>query len=411
MNFLFMIIGTPRTIYNRHCSGLITMSPLEGIVVIEVGHQVAAPSCSLLLADLGAEVWKIEKPGQGDQSRYWNPKNPGGAFYALNRNKKSVSLDIKHGRDVLLSMVRKADVFVENFTPGTMRRYGLEYEDISKINPRIVYCSISGYGATGPYSNRPGWDPVIQALSGYMSLIGYDGGPYVRAPSSVFDQATGMFGALGILGALMMRERTGVGSKVEANLLASLVSIMGNLIADFSVAGTAAKREGDGMRFRAPYGVFRTRTKPIYIAVANDPDWEKFCHALGLQKLLSDERFSTASERIRNKAILTSVLEENFAEAESDEILDKLLKIEIPCSPVNTIPEALMDPHIAEHMIEELPISSNETVKISAIPFKLSGSRPPILSPPKIGEHTDLILEKCGYGKSEISNLRSQGIL
>lgn len=389
------------------------MYALEDILVLEVGHQVAAPYCSLLLADLGAEVWKIEKPGQGDGTRRWNPSKPGGAFYALNRNKKSISLDLKQGKDVFLSMVKKADVIVENLAPGTMERYGLDYATVSSINPRIIYCSVSGYGSDGPYSKLPGWDPVIEALSGYMSMIGHQGEPFSRAPSSTFDQSTGMLAALGILSALRSRDKTGKGSKVEVSLLDTIISILGYMITDYSMTGITPKRQGSEMDHRAPYGVFRTRTQPIYLAVALDEDWDRFCQALGATGLFSDERFQTLVGRVKNKQQLNAIVEELFSKMDCQEIVQLLVKFDIPCAPVNTIPDALQDPHIkSRKLVVDLAVTPEQKVKVANTPFRLSPEGTKAFSrSPNLGEQTDLILEKCGYDKKEITNLRTRGIL
>lgn len=386
---------------------------LEDIIVLEAGHQVAAPACTMLLSDMGAEVWKIERPGQGDGTRNWNLTKPGGAFYALNRNKKSISLDIKQGKDVFLSLAKKADVLVENLAPGAMKKYGLDYDSVSALNPRIIYCSISGYGSGGPYTNLPGWDPVIEALSGYMSLIGREEEPFSRAPSSTFDQFTGTFAALGILGALRQREKTGTGSKVEVSLLETMISVLGYLITDYSMTGTTPKRQGAELDFRAPYGVFRTKTQPIYVAVAEEVDWSKFCKAMDLSNLQADERFSTRPRRVSNKQALREKIEEAFSELESREIVRRLVEFDVPCAPVNTIAEALSDPQVlSRNMVVDLKVPDGETVKVANTPINFSGpDARPFAQPPRIGAHTNTILQECGYTEADIASLRERGIL
>ena len=244
-----------------------------------------------------------------------------------------------------------------------------------------------------------------------MSLIGHQGEPFSRAPSSTFDQS-GMLAALGIVSALRLREKTGKGSKVEVSLLDTIVSVLGYLIADFSMTGIVPKRQGAEMDHRAPYGVFQTKTRPVYVAVAEETDWDKFCQAFGLTQLSSDERFSTLAKRVKNKQALHAVIEDIFSKLESEEIVNQLVKFDIPCSPVNAISDALLDPHvISRKMVVDLAVSSTETVKVANTPLRIGSDTRSFSRPPDLGEHTDSILEKCGFSKDEIQNLKSKGVL
>ena len=378
---------------------MVLKSPLEGIKVLDFTHEVAGPHCTMLLGDLGAEIIKVERPGRGDRGRHWVGMRET-IFIAHNRNKKSIVLDLKseEGRKIALELAKKVDVIVENFVPGTMKKFGLDYESIKKVNPRIIYCSISGYGQDGPYANRPAWDPIIEAESGLMSLTG-DPEPCLpsRIPASIVDCGAGVYAALAIVSALLYREKTGKGQMIDISMLDIAALWAGYWIAYSSITGEVRERMGSAAPVGAPYQVFRTKDSYIFIAAFEDEHWRRFCEALGIEDFMNNPLFSTREKRAENRKVLIEKLDKIIRAWKTEELVDKLIKAGVPCAPVNNTIQVATHPQLLHrNMIIEIKYKGQK-VKVPGIPFKLSECRLRIkYLPPEIGQHTEEVLREFG---------------
>ncbi|MEM2464346.1 MAG: CoA transferase [Candidatus Bathyarchaeia archaeon] len=376
-------------------------APLEGIKVLDFTHEVAGPHCAALLADLGADVIKIEPP-RGDRARYWVDMLET-AYIVNNRNKRGISLDLRteEGKKVALELVKRADVLVENFVPGTMKKFGLDYESVKAINPRIIYCSISGYGQTGPYYQRPAWDPVIEAESGLMSMTG-DPEPCLpsRIPASIVDYGTGAYAALAILAALIYREKTGRGQYIDISMLDVASMWAGYWIAWSSLTGKVRERMGSAAPIGAPYQVYRTKDGYIFIAAYEDDAWKKFCEILKADYLVNDPLFSTRESRAKNREKLSQLIEKLTKEWKTKDLENALINAGIACGPVNTTLDLLNHPQLLHrNMIVEVEYKGKK-VKMPGIPLKFSDFKLEIRSPPpEIGQHNKEILRELGLNK------------
>ncbi len=393
--------------------------PLQGIRVLDLSQVVAGPFCSMLLADMGAEVIKVERPDIGDNLRKWGPPFLGGEgvyFLYLNRNKKSITLNLKseEGKRIFTQLLKRSDVLLENFRPGTMERLGFGYEEVSRINPRIIYCRISGYGQTGPYRNRGGYDLLAQGESGLISVTGeQDRPPGAKVGVAIVDMGTGLYAAIGILLALMAREKTGRGQLVDVSLLDSAVSWMLQPIGYYLSTGRLPKRLGTAHPVAAPYQVFKTRNIYITVGCAADRNWRALCRVLGLDELADDPRFSTNPKRVENREELAEILGEIF-ERESGEVwLRRLQEAGVPCAPVNTVDRLLEHPQLqARGMFVEVEHRKAGRLMLTGIPIKLSDTPGEVRSPsPMLGEHTEEILSWLGYSSEEIKELRERGVI
>ncbi|KYH36495.1 MAG: CoA transferase [Candidatus Bathyarchaeota archaeon B23] len=393
--------------------------PLRGIRVLDLSQVVAGPFCSMLLADMGAEVIKVERPGVGDNLRRWGPPFLGGEgvyFLYLNRNKKSITLNLKseEGRRIFTQLLKRSDVLLENFRPGTMERLGFGYEEASRINPRIIYCRVSGYGQTGPYRDRGGYDLLAQGESGLISVTGEpDRPPGAKVGVAIVDMGTGLYAAVGILLALRAREKTGRGQLVDVSLLDSAVSWMLQPLGYYLAMGQLPKRLGTAHPVAAPYQTFRTRDIYITIGCAADRNWRALCRVLGLEELADDPRFSTNPRRVENREELARILGEVF-EGESGEVwLRRLQEAGVPCAPVNTVDRVVEHPQLGERgMFVEVKHPKAGRLRLTGIPVKLSETPGEIHSPPPLlGEHTEEILGWLGYSPEEIRELRGRGVI
>lgn len=394
--------------------------PLDGLRVLDLSRILAGPFCSMILADLGAEVIKVEAPEKGDDTRSWGPPFICGEstyFLCVNRNKKSITLNLKakEGKEILYKMAERSDVFLENFRPRVARKLEIDYQIISKINPRIIYCSISGFGQTGPYRNRPAYDIIIQGMSGLMSVTGEENNPPIRIGVSITDIGAGMYAAIAILSALIAREKTGRGQWIDISLLDSTISWMTHIFANYFATGVAPKRMGSAHPNIAPYQCFKAADgKYLTLAVGNDEIWKRFCNALGLERLVEDPEFATNQKRVQNMDRLISILNEIFLKKKCNEWIKILLEKEIPCSPVHTIDEVLRDPQILNrNMLIEIEHPKAGKIKQTGIPMKLSGTPLKIRSPPPLlGQHTEEILKSLlELSKEEINRLREKNVI
>lgn len=386
------------------------MLPLEGLNVLDLSESAAMPFCSMLLADMGAEVIKLEQQ-KGDNFRWIMA----GAIAAnINRNKRCISVDIRveQGKEIASKLVKKADIFLESFRPGVIDRLGFGYEAVSKMNPRIIYCSISGFGQSGPYREWAGYDVVAQAMSGIMMVTGEAGRPLVRIGSSVIDYGTGMFAAYAIMLALTVREKTGKGQRIDVSLFDTAVSWMNYWITFYSITGKVPERMGSAHEMLAPYQVFDAADKPVFIGVSTDKFWKDFCNIFNLKHLIDDSRFATNEKRKENRKELTSIVSEAVKRQSSDQILEKLREAGIPCAPILTVDEVIGDPHVlARDMIVQIDDPLAGKIKITKSPIFLSEKRGSIRRPaPLLGEHTVEVLSELGYSKAKIQELIDNGI-
>jgi formyl-CoA transferase len=392
--------------------------PLDGVRVVDLTRVLAGPYCTMMLADMGADVIKVEIPGRGDDSRAWGPPWAGteSAYYlSANRNKRSITLNFRTegGRRVLLDLVRRADVFVENFIPGSLDRLGLGYEDLKKVNPGLVYCSVSGYGYDGPYATRPGYDFIAQAEGGIMSVTGEPEGPPMKVGVAIADITTGMFAAAAILAALRHRDRTGQGQRVEVSLLESVVGWLANVAMNYLVSGELPRRYGNAHPNVVPYQAFATSDGWVAIGVGNDAQFRRFCDVIGRPELADDPRFRTNSDRVINRDVLIPILEEIFKSRTTDEWIEALTAAELPCGPINTLDRVFRHPQVLHRrMVEEIDHPTAGRIKLVGIPYKFSATPLAIRRhPPTLGEHTEEVLRELGYSEAEVAALRAEGAI
>ena len=379
--------------------------PLAGVRVLDFSKILAGPLCTQYLADLGAEVVKVE-PLKGDDTRGWPPfeGGVGAIFTAVNRNKRGIAVDLKHpaGLAIAHELARKADVVVESFGPGAADRLGIGWDRLRELNPRIVYASISGYGTQGPLKDGKGYDLIAQAFTGMLSLTGEPGGPPARSPFSPVDQATGLHAVIGIMGALMQRDRTGRGVKIETSLFDSAVGFLGYFLQNYWVRGTEPERPGSGHESLCPYQAFETADAPIILGIANDGFWQTFCELAQEPALAADARFTTNGDRVANRAVLIPIVAGILADRGRADWLADLAARNIPSSPVHTLGELSGHPHTeASGMI--LHDGAFRTV---ATPLRADGERLGLRQrPPAIGEHTRAVLAELGYATDRIDAL------
>jgi crotonobetainyl-CoA:carnitine CoA-transferase CaiB-like acyl-CoA transferase len=383
---------------------------LEGIKILDLTRYLAGPYCSMILGDLGAEVVKIERPKTGDGSRQWGPPFIHGEsayFLSVNRNKKSVTINLrtKEGCEIVRKMASTYDVLIENYRPGIVQKLGLDYETLSKINPQLIYCSISGFGQTGPYREKPSYDIVGQAMGGLMSLTGEENRPPVKIGVAISDIFAGMYAVIGILSALIARKKTGKGQLIDVSLLDGLVSILSHQAGNYLVSGIDPKRLGSAHPTIAPYQAFQASDSYFVIAVGNDALWQRFCQGVNLPELVTDSRFATNPDRVKNRAELTQLLNAHFQKKTVEEWLSLIENAGVPCGPVLRLSEVFNDPQVLHRkMVEELEHPSAGHIRVVGTPLKLSTTPASIrTSPPILGEHTVDILQSLGYTPSEIA--------
>jgi crotonobetainyl-CoA:carnitine CoA-transferase CaiB-like acyl-CoA transferase len=392
--------------------------PLDGIRVIDLSRVIAGPWCGALLGDLGADVVKVEDTGAGDESRTWPPDRDGesAAYLLFNRNKRGMTLDLKapEGVEVVKALAARADVLVENFRTGTMEAFGLGYDELARLNPRLVYCSVSAFGRTGPRKDNPGYEALMQAFSGIMSITGEPDGAPVRSAVSFLDLTTGVLCALGVVAAVMQRERSGVGQRVDGSLLDTAVSLLAYHAEGYLLAGVVPKPLGSGHPSLSPYRNFRCKDGQwVFIAAANDRFWQKFARAVGLDWMLSDPRFAQNRERVAHRGELERIVADAVAGWEREPLLARLAEADVPATPVNTVDQVMTDPQtVARGLVERVAHSRLGEIPVVGLPLRFSGTDTAIRrAAPLRGEHTDQILAECGYPPERIRELRARKVI
>lgn len=390
---------------------------LEGLRVLDLTRVLAGPYTTMILADLGAEVIKLEMPGSGDDSRAFPPHVNGESAYfmSLNRNKRSMTLNLKSetGKEIFLEMIKKVDIIVENFRPGTMERLGLGYEILKQENPKLIYAAASGFGHSGPYSKRPAYDAIVQAMGGIMSITGQPGGPPTRVGTSIGDITAGLFAAIGILASLVHRENTGIGQKVDVAMLDSQVAILENAIARYTANGEVPEPIGNRHPAITPFEPFATKDGQLMIAIGNNTLWSKFCGVIKRKELLDDPRFITNAQRTANHAELKPLLTTIFLEKSTAEWRQLFDQSGIPNGPINSVDQVVIDPQVvAREMIVEVDHPKAGKTSLPGIPIKLSETPGSIRQPaPLLGEHTvEILRDVFGYSLDQIQAMDEQGI-
>jgi crotonobetainyl-CoA:carnitine CoA-transferase CaiB-like acyl-CoA transferase len=391
---------------------------LEGIRVVDLSRVLAGPFCGMLLSDLGADVIKVEDTGTGDESRTWPPHKDGesAAFLVINRNKRDMTLDLKapEGVEAVKRLVSKADVLIENFRTGTMESYGLGYDTLSALNPRLVYCSVSAFGRSGPRKDAAGYEALMQAFSGIMSITGEPDGAPLRAGVSFLDLTTGIFCAFGIVNALLHRVHTGNGQRVDGSLLETAVTLLNYHAEGYLLTGAIPKALGSSHPSLSPYRTFRCRDGQwIFIAGANDRFWQRLAPALGLGHMTTDPRFAVNIQRVKHRRELEAALEDAIGKQDREPLLKVLEDAGVPATPVNTVDQVMNDPQTAARaMIERVVHPRLGEIPVVGTPVKFSRMRAGVrTAAPLLGQHTDEILGEHGYTPEQIAALRAKKVV
>jgi formyl-CoA transferase len=402
------------------------MRPLDAIRILDITRALAGPYCTMMLGDLGADVIKVERPGSGDETRGWGPPfvgkpygpYPGESAYfiAANRNKRSMTVNIqsREGQEIIRKLAAISDVLVENYRTGDLDRLGLGYSDLHRLFPKLVYCSISGYGRTGPYAERPGYDAILQGEGGMMSITGPVAGPPSRAGIPIIDITSGMFAATAILAALRARDTTGEGQLVDISLFDSHVALLTNVASNYLVGGKPPGRLGNAHPNLVPYDAFSARDGWFIVGVANDKQWGVLCDLLARPDIKTDSRFAANRDRVANRDVLGAELNQIFSRRNVDDWLADLAKAGLPCGRINSIPEVFSHP---QAQAREMTLSSEHptagTVQFPGFPYKFSETPADILRPPPLlGEHTEEVLTGLlGYSTEGVASLRDKAAI
>ena len=394
------------------------MQPLEGVKVLDLSRTLAGPFCTMMLGDMGADVVKVEQPGSGDESRRFTPPswNDESCYYlSSNRNKRSITVDLKstEGKAIMMKLVQDADILVENFRTGTMEKLGLGYEELKKMNPRLIFCSISGFGRTGPEKNRAGYDLLLQGFGGLMSITGEEGGPPVKAGMSIVDLTTGMFAVYGIMNGLFAAQKTGKGQFIDVSLLDGQITLLNHMATGYMATGKPAGKMGSAHPSLVPYQAFRAKDMDIILAVANDGLWKKCCMALEWHDLLDDVRFEKNVDRVAHRDELVKLISDKLIFWESKDLFEILDSHGVPCGPIHTIDQILNHPQTkAREMMLPIQHPTIENLQVPGFPVKMGGTPQSVrYYPPLLGEHTDDVLSELGYSTEDIQRLKNKQII
>ena len=398
--------------------------PLAGIKVLDISRVLAGPWCGQMLADMGADVIKVERPGSGDDTRHWGPPWLAGteesAYYlCANRGKRSLTVDMAkpEGQAVIKQLVAQSDVLIENFKVGGLKRYGLDYASLQALNPKLIYCSITGFGQESPYAHRAGYDFMIQAMGGIMSLTGKPddepGGGPVKSGVAFTDIFTGLYAANAVLAALYQRRDSGVGCHIDMALMDVQVGVLANQALNYLTSGNVPQRLGNAHPNIVPYQAFATQDGHIIVAVGNDEQFKRFCTVLSLPGLADDPRFATNGARVNQRALLVPQLEAALAQRGTDEWLAAFEAVGVPCGPINTLDRVFDDPHVkARGLKQTLPHAQAGQVDLVANPIRFNGKQmSATTAPPHLGEHTENVLDELGITPEQRTALREAGII
>jgi len=393
--------------------------PLKGVRVIDLTRVIAGPYCSMILGDLGAEIIKVEQPKTGDESRAWGPpwaKEMSAYFISINRNKKSLTLNLKkaEGVKILKSLVEKADVVLENFRPGTMEGLGLGYDTLKEINPRMIYCDITGFGTEGPYRDKPGLDAILQAIGGLMSITGEPAGEPVRVGVPVTDLFTGIYAFGAIASALFAREQTGIGQRISINLLAMQAAMLVYIGSSYLVGGVIAQRWGSAHPTIVPNEAHRAKDGYLIFTVVNERMWKSFCHILDMEELCQDPKFSENVRRLKNRKALYEAIDRKLADKTVEEWVSLFDQAGIPCGPINSLDRFFNDPQVLHlGLVKEVEHPHYGKVKMVGPPATFSKTPIAIQSPPPtLGEHSqDILTRLLGLSDEEVKNLKNQEVI
>jgi crotonobetainyl-CoA:carnitine CoA-transferase CaiB-like acyl-CoA transferase len=397
-------------------------TPVAGLKVLDLSKVLAGPLCAQYLGDMGADVLKLESTGAGDETRGWPPfredaagERTGTVFLSANRNKRSLAIDLgsEAGRAAVLRLADRADVVIESFGPGVAKRLGVDAATLRARNPRLVHCSISGFGSVGPMREGKGYDVILQAFCGMLAITGERDGPPVRSPFSPVDQATGLHALIGILAALLERSRTGVGTTVEASLFDTATGFLGYFLQGYWERGTEPERPGSGHESLCPYEVFEARDAPLILGVANDGLWRSFCAVAGLQAIVADARFATNAARVAHRDETVALVRRALAERDRDDWIAALGAVGIPCSPLHTLGELSAHPHTAASgMVYEYANERLGPMRAVAQPLRFGGERTALRRPPPAhGEHGRELLREAGYDDAQIDAMVAAGAI
>ena len=395
------------------------MKALQDIQVLDLTRALAGPFCTLMLGDYGADVIKIEIPETGDDTRHWGPPFIGDEsayFLSINRNKRSLTLNFKEQEaiKIFLKLVEKADVVVENFTPGVMKRFGLDYEAVKAINPSIIYCSISGFGQDGPYQNRPAYDQIMQGVSGLMSITGEPDGEPQKVGIAVSDIGAGMWAAFAVMTALHHRNNSGDGQHIDISMLDAQVAWMTYQAAYFFANEEPPKRLGAAHPTLVPYQAFMSQDgKYVNVAVGSERLWERFCEGVDRMDLKDDPNFAQNGDRVRNRSTLVPLLQEYFLTQPADYWVDALQAVNVPAGPINDLADVFSDPQILHReMLVEIPHPTLKSIKQTGLPLKFSVTPGAFdKHPPLLGEHNEEILNSLGYSAQDIAGLTNNSVI
>lgn len=394
--------------------------PLEELRIIDLSRIVAGPLATQIFGDYGAEIIKIEQPGVGDDSRQWRPPAaPDGSatyFLSLNRNKKSVTLNLKHprGKEILRALVRKADVLIENFKPGTMEDLGLGYETLRQENPRLIYCGISGWGASGPKRGWAGYDAIMQGVTGLMAITGEPDRPPVKSGVALLDEITALYAHGAILAALYFRERTGQGQKVECSLLESGVASLMDAATAYLIAGDVRERWGSAHPSIVPYQAFRAKDDYLMVGAGNERLWKAFCEVIRAPEWTADPRFDSNEKRVARRQELVRMIEERLQTRSRDEWVEAFGAAGLPTGPINAVAEVFQDPQVRHRgMVQEVTHPTAGKIKLAGVPVKFSSTPGAVASPPPfLGQHTEELLGRLlGLGAAELARLKQEGVI
>lgn len=391
---------------------------LKGIKVLDLSRVLAGPFCASILGDMGAEVIKVEDTKIGDEVRTWPPHREGesACFLVNNRNKRGIAVDIKtpEGVEIIRRLAQKADVLIENFRTGAMEGFGLSYDHLAELNPGIIYCSISAFGRRGPRAQEAGYEALMQAFTGIMSITGEPGGPPVRCGVSFIDLTTGVFCAFGIMCALYQRKETGVGQRLDGSLFTTAISLLNFQAEGYLLAGVIPKALGSGISGTSPYRNFRCADGQwIFIAAGNDNLWRRLAGAIGLGALVEDPRFITNMERVKNRTELEVIVQEAIGKYDREDLMRILKEAGVPATPVNRVDQALQDAQVkAQNMLWEMEDQKLGKVSLLGFPLSFSRIQPEFrLRPPRQGEHTEEILLEYGYSQDDIGKFREKKVI